>query len=62
MPKRSIYVSVPSVAGIGLLSASVIAGFLWSSLGPSAPFLFGGCLAFVTCAGVFVVLGGGGKR
>jgi MFS family permease len=45
-----------AIVGIGLLPASVIAGFLWQGLGPSAPFLFGGSLAFVTCAGVFIVL------
>jgi MFS family permease len=50
-----------AIVGIGLLPASVIAGFLWSWLGPSAPFLFGGCLAFVTCVGVFVILGGRGR-
>jgi uncharacterized membrane protein AbrB (regulator of aidB expression) len=44
--------------GIGLLPASVIAGFLWKWLGPSAPFLFGGSLAFITCIGVFIILSG----
>jgi MFS family permease len=28
--------------GVGLLPASVLAGFLWNALGPSAPFYFGG--------------------
>jgi MFS family permease len=45
-----------AVTGIGLLPASVIAGFLWESLGPSAPFLFGGGLAFITSIGVFIIL------
>jgi MFS family permease len=45
-----------AIVGIGLLPASVIAGFLWTWLGPSAPFLFGGVLGFVTCVGVFVIL------
>ena len=45
-----------AIVGIGLLPASVIAGFLWERLGPSAPFLFGGVLAFVTSAAVFVTL------
>jgi MFS family permease len=45
-----------AIAGIALLPASVIAGFLWKQLGPSAPFLFGGILAFITCIGVFIVL------
>jgi MFS family permease len=54
-----------AIVGIGLLPASVIAGFLWTWLGPSAPFLFGGVLGFITCVGVFVILrvrnGGEGK-
>jgi MFS family permease len=47
-----------AIVGIGLLPASVIAGFLWKWLGPSAPFLFGGILAFITSAAVFVILSG----
>jgi MFS family permease len=45
-----------AIVGIGLLPASVIAGFLWSWLGPSAPFIFGGVLGFITCIGVSVIL------
>jgi len=45
-----------AIVGIGLLPASVIAGFLWQWIGPSAPFLFGGVLAFVTSVAVFIVL------
>ena len=45
-----------AVVGIGLLPASVIAGILWERLGPSAPFIFGGTMAFVTCIAVFVIL------
>jgi MFS family permease len=45
-----------AIVGIGLLPASVIAGLLWKWLGPSAPFLFGGVLAFITSAAVFVIL------
>jgi MFS family permease len=45
-----------AIVGIGLLPASIIAGFLWKWLGPSAPFLFGGVLAFITSAAVFVIL------
>jgi len=45
-----------AIVGIGLLPASVIAGFLWTGLGPSAPFLFGGALAFITCIGVSIIL------
>jgi MFS family permease len=45
-----------AIEGIGLLPASVIAGFLWQFFGPSAPFLFGGTLGFITCIGVFIIL------
>ena len=45
-----------AIVGIGLLPASVIAGFLWTGLGPSAPFLFGGILAFITSVAVFAIL------
>ena len=47
-----------AIVGVGLLPASVIAGFLWTWLGPSAPFLFGGIMAFITCIGVFIILSG----
>jgi MFS family permease len=47
-----------AIVGIGLLPASVIAGFLWTWLGPAAPFLFGSVLAFVTSVAVFVILSG----
>jgi MFS family permease len=50
-----------AIVGIGLLPASVIAGFLWKWLGPSAPFLFGSILAFITSAAVFVILAGNSK-
>jgi len=33
-----------SLVGIGLLPASLLAGLLWTTLGPSAPFAFGGAL------------------
>jgi MFS family permease len=45
-----------AMEGIGLLPASLIAGFLWESIGPSAPFIFGGSLGFLTCIGVFIIL------
>jgi MFS family permease len=47
-----------AIVGIGLLPASVIAGFLWEGLGPSAPFLFGGSLAIITSIGVYIILSG----
>jgi MFS family permease len=33
-----------TVTGIGLLPASVLAGFLWNAIGPAAPFYFGGVM------------------
>jgi MFS family permease len=51
-----------AIVGIGLLPASIIAGFLWKGLGPSAPFLFGGILAFITSIAVLVILSGGRAR
>ena len=47
-----------AIVGVGLLPASVIAGLLWTWLGPSAPFFFGSFMAFITCVGVFVILSG----
>ena len=47
-----------AIVGIGLLPASIIAGFMWEWLGPQAPFLLGGSLALVTSIGVFIVLSG----
>ena len=44
-----------AIVGIGLLPASIIAGLLWEWLGPSAPFLFGGVLAFITSIAVFII-------
>ncbi|MEG1430467.1 MAG: MFS transporter [Oscillospiraceae bacterium] len=46
-----------TVAGIALLPASVIAGFLWDNLGPRAPFLFGAALSAVAAALLLVLLG-----
>jgi MFS family permease len=51
-----------AIVGIGLLPASIIAGLLWTWLGPSAPFLFGGVLAFITSIAVFVILSSGRAR
>jgi predicted MFS family arabinose efflux permease len=51
-----------AMEGIGLLPASVIAGFLWQWLGPSAPFIFGGIMGFITCIGVFIILSGKNKE
>lgn len=45
-----------AVVGIGLLPASVIAGFLWDTIGQAAPFIFGGSLALLASVGIFLVL------
>lgn len=42
--------------GIGLLPASALAGILWSSVGPHAPFYFGGALALLTAWGLRRIL------
>jgi len=45
-----------SLVGIGLLPASLIAGFLWRWLGASAPFYFGGVMGLLAAVGMgFVV-------
>ncbi|MCX7614296.1 MAG: MFS transporter [Clostridiales bacterium] len=45
-----------SLVGIALLPASVIAGFLWDIVSPSAPFYFGGTLAFFSAAFISIIL------
>jgi MFS family permease len=45
-----------SLVGIALLPASIIAGFLWTAFGASAPFWFGGSLAFIAAAAISIVL------
>ncbi len=45
-----------TLTGIGLLPASLLAGALWSLLGPSAPFWFGGCLGLAAAVGLAIVL------
>jgi len=42
-----------TVTGVIMLLASTVAGLLWSSLGPPAPFYFGAVLALLACV-VFV--------
>ena len=44
-----------AVTGLGLLPASIIAGFLWESLGQAVPFFFGASLGLITAAGVFIL-------
>lgn len=45
-----------AIVGIGLLPASLIAGFLWDAVGQAAPFVLGGCLALFASIAVFLVL------
>jgi MFS family permease len=45
-----------AIVGIGLLPASLIAGFLWDAAGQAAPFVLGGCLALFASIAVFFVL------
>ncbi|MCM8759951.1 MAG: MFS transporter [Candidatus Omnitrophica bacterium] len=45
-----------TLAGIGLLPASVIAGFLWQIFSPAAAFGFGGTLGIIAAVGLFFIL------
>jgi MFS family permease len=44
------------VLSIALLPASLIAGWLWSSVSPSATFYFGAGLAFIAAIGIWVLV------
>ena len=44
------------VLGITLLPASLIAGWLWQTINPAAPFLFGAGLAFLAMVGLLVLI------
>ncbi len=37
-----------TLLGIGLFPASLIGGLLWNAFGPSATFLFGGSMTFIS--------------
>jgi MFS family permease len=45
-----------TIVGAGLLPASLIAGQLWSLLGPAAPFAFGGGMAFFSAFLLMILL------
>jgi len=47
-----------TLVGIGLLPASIIAGFLWKYLGPAAPFYFGAAMGIIASIGFWRVLKG----
>lgn len=42
--------------GIGLLPASLLAGFLWDTLGAAAPFYFGGGLGILAALGLWLLI------
>ena len=45
-----------SLVGIALLPASAVAGFLWDTISPSAPFFFGGSLAVIAGTALYFTL------
>ena len=54
---RATFVGLHStLTGVGLLPASLLAGALWSLLGPAAPFWFGGGLGLAAAIGLAIVL------
>jgi MFS family permease len=42
--------------GVALLLASIIAGVLWDTVSPDAPFWFGGCIGLVCAAAIAIIL------
>lgn len=48
--------------GFGLLLSSIIAGLLWDYVDPSAPFLFGGVMGFISAAAITIILDDGRIR
>jgi MFS family permease len=44
------------VVGLTLLPASLIAGWLWDTINPAAPFFFGAGLAFVAMLGLLALI------
>lgn len=45
-----------SVVGMSLLPASIIAGWLWYAIAPSAPFFFGAGMAFIAMLGLWLLI------
>lgn len=45
-----------TLVGVGLLPASLLAGLLWKTVGPAAPFYFGGVIGILTAMGLWAVL------
>jgi MFS family permease len=44
------------VVGLSLLPASLLAGWLWQTISPAAPFYFGAGLAFVAMLGMMALI------
>jgi hypothetical protein len=44
------------MVGITLLPASIIAGWLWQTVNPAAPFYFGAGLAFLAMIGLLALV------
>jgi hypothetical protein len=44
------------MVGLALLPASIIAGWLWTSINPSATFYFGATLAFTAMLGMLILV------
>lgn len=47
-----------TLVGIGLLPASLVAGVLWNTFGPRAPFYFGGVMGVLAAIGLYLVVPG----
>ena len=45
-----------TAVGIGLLPASVFAGFLYDTVGPAAPFFFGGAMGVAAAVGLWLLI------
>jgi MFS family permease len=45
-----------TLVGVGLFPASLLAGLLWTTFGPAAPFYFGGAIGILTALGLRAVL------
>ncbi len=52
--RGTAYGAYATVVGIMAFPASLVAGILWDAFGPSAPFFFGGSLAFLASLGLAV--------
>jgi MFS family permease len=47
-----------TIAGVGLLPASLLAGLLWKFFGPAAAFYFGGVMGIIASIGLWFILKG----